>query len=223
MRRLLSICVAVALFAYLAIFLFRSSRAPYVDRNAPPIVIAAQRGNLAEVKRIVAGDPAAIYHTDSNRHTAAACAILDNQPEIAKYLIEAGYPVNPRSDSEFPLIMACLSRYSEESQTMLKYLLDKGADPNVTYKPAGWIPLNMAVNNGQEENVKLLAQYGAKLDSKDETGQTSLEMAKQRLALFKNPRFDLPHGEFSDPLVRQQAVDAWDRMVRLLVELEERK
>ena len=104
---------------------------------------------------------------------------------------------------------------------MLKYLLENGADPNVTYEPEGWVALNMAANNGQEEMIQLLVQHGAKLDSKDRSDLTSLEMAKRRLAQFKDPSLNLPHGELSDPTVRQSAIDKWERMVKLLTQLED--
>ena len=122
---------------------------PTYVKDTPPIVSAAQRGDLDKVKRLVEGDKSEINVMDSKGTTAATWAILNDHSEVAKYLIDAGYPLNPRNETDFPLIMACVSRYSDESRMMLKSLLEKGADPNVTYKPEGWIALNMAATNGQ--------------------------------------------------------------------------
>lgn len=214
----------ILLSTYLLATLFGcdQTQSPRME-NTPPIVVAAKRGDLDEVKRLVAIDKSVINAEDSKGGTAASSAILNDHIEIAKYLIDIGYPLNPPNEANFPLIMACLSRYSRNSEAMLKFLLEKGADPNITYKPQRWIALNMAVNNGQEDNVRLLVQHGAKLNSKDGTGQTPLELATERLARFKDPRFKDPHEKSMDPKVRQQAVDKWERMVRLLKELEASK
>ena len=195
--------------------------ATYVDPDAPSIVNAAQSGNLATVKKILSQSPDAIWDTDSKDNSVASCAILNDHHDIAIFLIQSGFPINPKDNSDFPLIMSCLSRYTEGSRNMLEYLLENGADPNVVYESEGWVPLNMAANNGQEENVRLLVKHGARLDSKDRLGQTSLEMAKERVAQFKDPNFNYPHGELSDPKVRQDAIERWEKMVKLLTELAE--
>ncbi len=215
MRALLSACIVTAVLG--------CNRAPTsnVDRSAPPIIRAAGVGDLDTVKRIVAHDPSAMYETDSYGNTAATWAILDDHPEVAICLIELGYPVNPRNETDFPLVMACLSRFTEGSRSMLKYLLDHGADPNVSYQ--NLTALNLATSSGQEQRVKLLVDYGAKLDARDGRGQTSLEIAEERLDQFKDPTFDLPHNELQDPKVRQAAIDEWERMVRLLIELDQGK
>lgn len=211
----------VATFSLISIAGCNSASMPFVDSNAPSIVNAAQRGDIDTVKSILDSDPAALNHTDENGNTAASWAILNDHHEIAIFLVENGYPVNAETEGDFPLIMSCLSRYTQGSRDMLKYLLENGADPNVVYEPEGWVPLNMAANNGQEENVRLLVQHGAKFDSKDRQGQTALEMAKERVAEFRNPEFNYPHGELSDPKVRKDAIKRWERMVDLLTELEE--
>ena len=193
--------------------------ADYVDRDAPKVIQAAQRGDLEGVKRFLADDPSVLAVTDSNGNSATHWAILNDHHEIAIYLIESGYPIDPTDESEFPLIMSCLSRYTPSSEAMLKYLLENGADPNVRYAPEGWVALNMAVNNGMENKARLLVKYGADLGSKDRLGQTSLELAEQRVAEFKNPDFNYPHGELNDPKIRQDAIDRWESMVKLLTEL----
>lgn len=142
---------------------------------------------------------------DRNEHAASAAVRLDVDLNVI------GISCKPQA----------ASRYTEGSRTMLKYLLENGADANVTYAPEGWIAIIMAANNGQEGNVRLLVKHGARLDSKDWLGQTSLEMARQRLAEFKDPNFNYPHGELSDPAVRQDAIDQWKRMVDLLTDLED--
>ncbi len=195
---------------------------PYVDRDAPVIVQAAQRGDLSAIRRTLARDPASLRVKDSKGNSAAHWAILHNKPEIATYIAEHGYPINPENEADFPLIMCCLCNCTPESDWLLEYLVAHGADVNVRYVKEGWTPLGMAVNNGMESKVRILAEAGADLNSKDRTGLTPMEMAKERLARFKNPRYNLPHGELSDPRKRQEAVARWQHMVDLLAKLQTR-
>lgn len=210
----------LTLIAALLVTIGGCTKGRYVDPDAPRIVQAAQRGQLQKVKDILERDGSALNHVDSKGNTAATWAVLNDHHEIAIYLIESGYPINPQHKDDFPLIMACLSRFTEGSRDMLRYLLANGADPNVVYEPEGWVPLNMAANNGSEEYVRILARYGARLDSKDRFGQTPLEAAKKQVAKFRDPNFDYPHGELSDPKVREDFIEREERMVKLLTELE---
>jgi ankyrin repeat protein len=191
-----------------------------VDPKAPLIVQAAQRGDLATVKQLLAENPAALTVTDSKNNTAAAWAILNDHDDIAVYLIEHGYPVNPRTGADVPLILDCTSRFTPASDAMLQYLLQHGADPNVLYTPEHWRALDLAVNNGMENKVRLLVQHGADLHATNASGQTPLQLARDRLAQFRDPTFNFPHGELSDPKVRSAAIDRWRHMVTLLEQLD---
>jgi len=191
----------------------------YVDQSAPKFVQAAQRGQLEKVRMMLEKDPSLLKIEDSKGNSAAGCAILNGHNDIAIFLVEQGYPRNPTSPDQFPLIMYCTSRYTSDSFEMLKYLLETGANPNIRYEPEDWVPLNMAVNNGMKDKVNLLVKYGANLDSKDRFGLTSLELAEQRVANYKDPNFDYPGGELRDPKVRQAGLERWEGMVKLLKEL----
>ncbi len=208
------------LFTIACLAVWKSRDAGYVDLSAPEIIQASQSGDFESVRRIIGADPSQLIVKNSKGNSAAHCAILNDRTDIAIYLIEKGYPVNPRSGAEFPLIMCCVSRYTLNSEIMLKYLIEHGANVNVLYEPEGWLPLNMAVNNGMESKVRILVQSGADLDAKDRTGLTPMELAKQCVEQFKDLKFNLPHGEFNDPGVRKEAVEGWERMVRLIGELE---
>ena len=193
----------------------------YVDDSAPRIIQAVQRGDSESVRQIINADPAALMLKDSKGNSAAHWAILDDHAEIAIYLIEKGYPINPANSAECPLIMCCVSRYTPGSQTLMKYLIDHGANVNVLYEPEGWLPLNLAVNNGMEDKVRLLVKSGASLSAEDRSGLTPLELAKQRVEQYKDPNYNLPHRELNDPKVRQDAIDGWERMVKLILRLAE--
>ena len=213
---LLSLLFGTAIVAIIFAIISRPKGFPDlpVNPNAPPIIYAAQRGDSSAVREIVSSNPNAIFTTDAYGNTAANSAIQHYHPEIAIYLIGNGYPIDPQTPDEFPLIMSCLSCLDPGSTQMLKYLLENGADPNIIYEPEGWIPLNMAVNNGKEEDVKLLLQHGAIFDSRDRHGITSLEKAEARLIEYRNPNSRTSRGmNYFD---RRRGIAKWERMIKIL-------
>jgi len=184
------------------------------------IIDAAKSGNVRRVKEIIEASPQAMFEIDDHENTPAVLAILRGHKEVAVYLMEQGYPLGRTERTPFPLIMACLSRYTDDSQEMLRFLLEKGADPNENYPPEGWLPLTMAVNNGMASKARLLVQHGADLDRRNGDGQTALDVALDVLAMYEDPESDLPHGELSDPKVRAAAIKRWKRMVELIRSLK---
>jgi len=185
------------------------------------IISFAKNGDLAGVAASIDSDKRAIFAVDDKGNTAVVWAILNGHNEVAKHIISAGYPINPRAEGEFPLIMACTSRYTAASTEMLTFLLENRANPNVRYAPEGWYALNMAVNNGMEDKVRILVEHGAVMTNRDRSGETPIELAQNRVKRFSDPGYDLPHGELSDPKVRRQTVERWESMVELLRTLQE--
>ena len=61
----------------------------------------------------------------------------------------------------------------------LRYLLGRGANPNVTDKK-GTAPLQLAANLGWNDGVQILVERGANVDAPDQTGETPLIAAIHR-------------------------------------------
>lgn len=180
---------------------------------------ASERGDLERVEQLVAADPSLLTARDRNGNSAAALAILHGHNQVAIALLEHGTPIDPASEAEPSLLIACVSRYSPESEAMLAYLLDHGADPNAFYAPEGWRPLHIAVNNGQLAKVRLLAAHGADLSALDGHGQTPLAIAEHKLASARDSSLRDPDEGGPDPDERRERVGAWLEMVATLREL----
>ena len=182
------------------------------------LISAAAAGDLGAARAILEKDPDALYEVDENGNTAEVIAILNGRNNVAIYLLDRGYPVDgPRGS--FPPIMACLSRYTRSSTSMLEVLLKRGANPNCYYAKEKWYPIVLAVNNYMPDKLRLLAAYGADFRVRDEFGMTPLELAESHLASFANPDCHLPHGELEDPVYRERRVRAWAEMVALVRDL----
>jgi ankyrin repeat protein len=187
------------------------------------LVGAAQRGKIDRVKEIVAQNADAIFETDDKGNTAVIWAILNGHNEVAVYLLDQGYPIDGDARVPYPPLMACLSRHHDESLEMLEILLKRGANPNIEFASQGWLAITMAVSNDMPEKVRLLAEYGADLDRRAPRGKfTALEFARETLAQMKDPNFDYPHGELSDPKIRAEHVARWEMMVQLLQNLKKK-
>jgi len=183
-----------------------------------PFLEAARQGDLETVRSMLKGSPGKLYESDSNHNTALGWAILESRKDVALFLLEAGHTVNPSDQCPFPPVMSCISNYTETSNELLEELLKRGADPNVSYAKEGWRALPMAVNNGQVEKIRLLAKYGADPALTESRGESALSIATGRLAEMRDPNYNLPHGELSDPAVRQREIDHWEKVLKTLQE-----
>jgi ankyrin repeat protein len=63
-------------------------------------------------------------------------------------------------------------------QEMVEFLLDHGADPSLLVQNSG--PLHMAASLGDLDSIKALLRHGARVDDRNEGGETALVMAAQR-------------------------------------------
>ena len=98
--------------------------------------------------------------------------------EVVKYIIEKYRidPNRPRTENGgTALYQAARNGYSD----IVAYLLNKGADPNITNN-SNVTPLFIAVSNGHEEVVKLLVEKGADPNIINSYGDSSHLAAAQR-------------------------------------------
>lgn len=115
---------------------------------------------------------------------------------LAKFLIERGADVNrPLEDTgETPLHAALCTASRLKHNLVLKVLLAHGANPNCATNPGaetdgfmrdcrakGETPLHRAAAFGDEEAIQLLLDAGAKVDSKDSSGDSPLSWASWHL------------------------------------------
>jgi cytohesin len=101
-------------------------------------------------------------------------AVKFNRPRIVEILLEAGADPNARNKlGESPLYVAV--QFGDRSE-IITALVEAGAEPDAPNK-FGWTPLHGAAKLGKLENVKLLVEKGANINSKTPDGSTPLDFA----------------------------------------------
>ena len=109
-------------------------------------------------------------------------AAIDGNVDKATELLQKGEDLEERDGYGYnPLLWATYFQHAD----MVKYLLDMGADPNVTTEkkyvsvPPGSTPLIIASYYGTDDIVDILLQHGAKKDIKNSKGYTALMYAQE--------------------------------------------
>jgi uncharacterized protein len=99
---------------------------------------------------------------------------------IVELLLEAGCDINVQSDDRG--FSSLMDAAQNGDQTLLRYLLDKGADPNLVSKD-GQSALVIAVGRNDVDASKALLESGADADLSDKLGLSARKYAK----LFHHP------------------------------------
>jgi ankyrin repeat protein len=132
------------------------------ERGELDVLEAAALGEVDELRRILAADPAAAGTWSSDGFTPLHYAAFFGHPDAARVLIDAGAELEaPSRNTQFaqdarPLHSAAAAREHE----VARLLLEAGADPNAE-QHGGFTPLRQADENDDEELAALLRQYGA--------------------------------------------------------------
>ncbi|AGA67448.1 ankyrin repeat-containing protein [Brachyspira pilosicoli P43/6/78] len=119
---------------------------------------------------------------------------FDKNKEMFKILVENGFDLESRikadrSDYDYtPLMIAVYKK----DYDMVKYLLDKGANPN-TANNEKKTALMIAIANNNFDISKLLIQQGANINTKDEYGYTAL-MRAAMIGSYEMVKFLLENG-----------------------------
>ncbi|KAK5165802.1 uncharacterized protein LTR77_008725 [Saxophila tyrrhenica] len=126
-------------------------------------------------------------------------SIREDRKAIFRYLIdEAG--ADPNSPGEHLPIIKSIRRHRENDLSYIEHLITKGADINLMYR--GWNAVLQAVDNGDTQILKLLAQRGnPDLDARDENGRSVLEIMDER-GLIEEERI-LLGGRSPSPKIRE--------------------
>ena len=143
-----------------AVLLVGLSAANAVAREGEPILFAANRGDLAEVKRILARDPSkAKFREPSEGFTPLIYAAREGRGEVVAALLAAGADASAQNKSgDSALIYASMNGHLP----VVKALLEVGAnpDPKRGYRSA----LMAAARNGFEDVVGALLEGGADVE-----------------------------------------------------------
>ena len=151
--------------------LLAKSGAEVNTRSGPtPLGQAARRGNLRMARLLfdLGADAKLSFGFNGSVATPLHMAAANGQVDMVSFLIDHGADVKLCNR---PVV--CCEPQCERSPLhdahkypeIVRILVTKGADPNAPTK-FGWTPLHDAANQGEVETVRILLEFGAKVDAK---------------------------------------------------------
>ena len=124
---------------------------------------AAKKGNFDEVRRLVEMG-ADVNHGDIPPFLSA---FFSDHKDIVKYLLEKGGNVNHDKFSEVSLLMAAVN---QEDLEFAEYLIEVGADVNLSLPRGGETALHKAAVNNKFRSMKMLIDNGGDVDLRAKEG-----------------------------------------------------
>ena len=152
------------------------------DEHNTPLYAASGQGQVDTVRWLLdhGADPNARGDPGWPR-APLFYAAYTMQFEVVQTLLEHNADINLQStDGETPLYWVssnCGSR--EKFMDMVRLLLEHGADPNIGNRHTTL--LHRASSLGSIEAARLLLSHGAKVDAKDKTGRTPLQVVASKV------------------------------------------
>jgi len=104
-------------------------------------------------------------------------AVLQNNTDVALYLISKGADVNLKDSENFTPVYAAVN---VGDRLLLEALVEAGADLNVQDGERKWSPMMLAAYDGNYEIVKFLKNLGVNLDLVSDAGYTALDFAEEQ-------------------------------------------
>lgn len=159
---------------------FAGNNREWDEEDAATVCLAAYRGQLDVVERLIAGGADA-NEVDATRNGSSAIyvAASNNHPDIVGYLLSAGADSNKATtdNGRTPLYQAAKFGHVE----IAKQLVAGGAFVDQPKRSDGVTPLIMAAQNGHVDIVRELIASGASVDvGKATDDATALFMASMR-------------------------------------------
>ncbi len=150
-------------------------------------------------------------------------------PDIQREL-DAGADIDAQDGKgETPLYKVVA--WNPYPDTVVEFLLDQGADPNIAERRFGWTPLHRTAERGQLVSVAILLGRGADLHAKSGDGYTALHLASRsasspegletvRLLLDRGAEIDIRNDFGETPLFGSvdSYVDGYPAATALLLE-----
>ncbi len=137
---------------------------------------AAQVGDLAKVKMLLASNPDLVFTKNKKELNATALhgAVMNGHKEVVELLLASGAEVNAtiKKQGLTPLHFAVVRRQMD----VIKLLLVHEAEINAKDSD-GQTPLHVAAANGFKEEAELLLAHGAEVHATTNTGKTPFNYA----------------------------------------------
>jgi ankyrin repeat protein len=151
-----------------------ASRAPELD-----VFEAAALGRLERVRELVAADGALASAFAPDGFHPLGLAAFFNHPEVVRFLLERGAPVDAVARNERIQTTALQAAAASSDVESARLLLDAGASPNVS-ESGGFTPLHAAAANGDDELAALLLERGADRSARAADGKSAADLAREQ-------------------------------------------
>ena len=180
MKGIATIC-AMIFFCW---FQFLSTQTvSYREQNGELLRIYSIKGDLTEIKAMIARGDVDVNSMDKNGFTALMYAALYGHVEIIEYLLaikeskafEADINLSGKTNGFTPLMLASMSG----KLPAVKFLVEKGVNLNASDKN-GFTALMFAAGNNCYEVVRCLVEKGASVNIATKGGWTALKWARTR-------------------------------------------
>ena len=169
----------------------------------PTALIAASQNNNVSMMKLLLTRGANIEARTEWNDSALTCALNHGCRDAVTLLLEHGAKLAGDDQYEQRLLQ---SAAHGGVISVLEKMLQRGIDPNMRQGS----PLYWAIERGHTEAVKLLVQYGANVEQKDESGKTPLIYASDRkdtkmIEVLLEWKADI-NGSYDAPTVLHHAV-----------------
>ena len=143
--------------------------------NFTPLHIASADGKVDVMRWLL--DHGADVNAQGDITTPLFCAAYRTRLEAVQVLLEHNADINSQNNiGETPLYGALTGDHESKAVPVIQRLLEHGADPNICGDDHR-TPLHEAASSGWLEAARLLLGYGAKVDEKDNEGNTPFQLA----------------------------------------------
>ena len=130
---------------------------------------------LEDVKKELKNGANVNAASDEDTTVLMQAALLNQNPEVIKILIDEGADVNAKSKSGSTALMYAAA--FNPNPEVIKTLIDEGADVNAKSKSGGTALMSAAIFNQNPEVIKILINAGTDVNAKSKSGSTALMFA----------------------------------------------
>lgn len=139
-----------------------------IPKGVPTLFVAAYKGDLAEVKTLLANGADVDARNPLTGATPLIASAWGGNVDVTKALLAAGANVNAvDNNGGTALLQAAGTPYTD----IVRVLIEAGADVNSSKVST---PLIQAALNGRLEQVQMLLAHHANVNAKNDLGQTAL-------------------------------------------------